>query len=278
MYWITGAKGLLGSALSVKCKAALHSGREVDIADLISVQTFVKRHPGITHIINAAAFSQVDAAEQSRAEAYRTNVIGPENLARTAQEIDANLIHISTDYVFPGDLKRPLTEKDPVRPCNYYGKTKFEGEQRILSSALVIRTSWIFGAGGKNFVSKLLQMLHTQKEIQLTNDHWARPTYANDLAEAILQMSDHKGLFHYANSGVATKYEFGLAMREEALLLGWPILTKSILAVPGSTFPSPTCRPIYSAFDTAKIEQYVPIRHWREGLKDFLCAQLPAYL
>lgn len=277
MYWITGAKGLLGSTLSAKCKAALHSGREVDIADLISVRTFVKKHPEITYIINAAAYSQVDGAEEYRAEAYRANVIGPENLAHVAEEIGAKLIHISTDYVFPGDLKRPLTEQDPTRPCNYYGLTKLKGEQRVLASSLVIRTSWIFGHGGKNFVAKLLQMLQTQKEIRLTNDHWGRPTYAPDLADALLQMRDLKGLFHYANSGIATKYEFGLAMREEALLLGLPVVTESILPVPGSTFPSPCARPIYSAFDTSKIEQHVTIRPWREGLREFLCAQLPAY-
>lgn len=277
MYWITGAKGLLGSALCAKCKAALHSGREVDVADLVSIQTFVKKHPEITHIVNAAAFSQVDAAEDHRAEAYRANVIGPENLAHVAKEIGAKLSHISTDYVFPGNLKRPLTEQDPTGPCNYYGKTKLEGEQRVLSSSLVIRTSWIFGHGGKNFVAKLLQMLLTQKEIRLTNDHWGRPTYAPDLADVIFQMRDRTGLFHYANAGIATKYEFGLTMREEALLLGFPVVTESILPVPGSTFPSPCKRPIYSAFDTTKIEQHVPIRHWREGLRDFLCAQLPAF-
>lgn len=277
MYWITGAKGLLGSALSLQCKPVVLSGREVDIADLISVKTFVKKHPEITHIVNAAAFSQVDAAEEFRAEAYRANVIGPENLAHVAKEIGAKLIHISTDYVFPGDLKRLLAEQDSVKPCNYYGKTKLEGEHRVLANALVIRTSWLFGRAGKNFASKLLQMLQTQKEIHLTNDHWHRPTYVFDLADAIVQMRDHSGLYHYANSGIATKYEFGLAMREEALRLGFPIATQSIVPVPGSFFPAPCKRPVYSAFDTTKIEHLVPIRPWRDALREFLCAQQPAY-
>lgn len=277
MYWITGAKGLLGSALSAKCRPAVFSGREVDIADLISVKKFVKKHPEITHIVNAAAFSQVDAAEECRAEAYRANVIGPENLAHVAQEIGAKLIHISTDYVFPGDLKRLLTEQDQVRPCNYYGKTKLEGEQRVLATSLVIRTSWIFGHGGKNFVAKLWRMLQTQKEVHLANDHWSRFTYAPDLADAIIQMRDHSGLYHYANAGIATKYEFGLAMREEALRLGLPVATQSIVSVPGSFFPSPCKRPVYSAFDTSKIEQLIPIRPWRDGLREFLCAQQPAF-
>ncbi|HSX11471.1 MAG TPA: dTDP-4-dehydrorhamnose reductase [Chlamydiales bacterium] len=278
MYWITGAKGLLGSALCAQCKAALHSGHEVDIADFISIQTFVKKHPEITYIINAAAFSQVDAAEEFRAEAYRANVIGPENLARIANDIGAKLIHISTDYVFPGNVKRPLTENDPVGPLNYYGKTKLQGEQRVLGTSLVIRTSWIFGQGGKNFVAKLLHMLMTQPEIHLTNDQWGRPTYAPDLAAAIFQMRDQTGLYQYANSGVVTKYEFGLAMLEEARSLGLPVVTKSIVPVPGSFFPSPCKRPVYSAFDTTKIEQHIPIRPWREGLRELLCARQPASL
>jgi dTDP-4-dehydrorhamnose reductase len=277
MYWITGAKGLLGSALSAKCKAALHSGHEVDISDAISVRCFVKKHPEITHIINAAAFSQVDAAEDFRAEAYRANVLGPETLSAIAKEIGARFTHISTDYVFPGTVNRPLTELDLVGPCNYYGKTKLQGEQRVAASALVIRTSWIFGRGGKNFVAKLLQMFLTEREIRLTNDHFSRPTFAPDLADALLQMPDCTGIFHYANSGIASKYEFGLALREEALSLGFPMVTESILPVPSSTFPSPCKRPIFSAFDTSKIEKHVPIRHWREGVRDFLCAELPAY-
>jgi dTDP-4-dehydrorhamnose reductase len=277
MYWITGAKGLLGSELSTKCKSAVFSGREVDIADLISVKTFVKKHPEITYIINAAAFSQVDPAEEFRAEAYRANVLGPENLARVAQEIGAKLTHISTDYVFPGDGKRPLTEQDPVRPCNYYGKTKLEGEQRVLATSLVIRTSRIFGQGGKNFIAKLMHMLQTQKEIHLTDDQWSRPTYAPDLADVIVQMRDQVGLYHYANAGVATKYEFALAMQEEMLRLGFPVATKSIVPVPGAFFPSPCKRPVYSAFDTSKIEQLVSIRPWKEALREFLCAQQPAY-
>lgn len=280
LLWITGSKGLLGSALSAKCKAVLHieTGREVDIADREAVIAFMEKNPGITHIINCAAFSQVDAAEDCKTEAYRTNALGPENLAIVAKEVNAKLIHISTDYVFSGKERRLLTEKDPVGPCSYYGETKLIGEEKALEhSACVIRTSWIFGSGGKNFVSKLLKMLQTQKEIRLTDDQWGRFTYAPDLAEAILQMLDRNGLYQFANAGVATKYEFGLAMREEAFLMRYPIMTEAIIPVPGSAFPAPCQRPTYSAFDTAKIEAIIPIRHWRQALRDFLCDQQPAY-
>lgn len=278
MLWIPGANGLLGKALCHQRKDALCSGREVDISDLARLREFVKKNPNIQSIINCAAFSQVDAAEIQREEAFKANVIGPENLAIVAKEIGAKLIHLSTDYVFPGSGNLPLREEDPVGPCNYYGKTKLEGEERALAlGATVIRTSWIFGEGGKNFVGKLLQMLQREKEIRLTDDQWGRFTYAPDLAHALLRMLDHSGLYQYANQGMATKYEFGLAMKEEALKLGYPVTTESILPVPSSFFPTPCKRPVYSVFDTRKIEAYVPIRHWREALRDFLCEQMPAY-
>lgn len=283
MLWITGARGLLASALMNQCKIwgkeVLQTGREVDISDLSQVRAVLQKTPQLTHIINCAAFSLVDDAEIKREEAWKTNALGPENLAKAAKEAGIKLVHISTDYVFGGQIHRPLTEEDATDPCNYYGETKLEGEKRALDlSALVIRTSWIFGNGGKNFVAKLLQLLETQEEIRLTVDQWGRATYAVDLAQAILQMLDREGLYQYANQGVVNRYEFALAMREEALRLGYKVQTKSILAVPSSTFSSPCKRPAYSAFDTTKIERHLKIRHWKEALTEFLCEQRPACL
>jgi dTDP-4-dehydrorhamnose reductase len=276
--WITGSRGLLGSALCKKCEGALKTGHELDISSLESIQGFVWENPQITHIVNCAAFSEVDAAEKEREKAFQTNVKGPENLGKIANEIQARLIHISTDYVFDGKGKKPLREEDEVGPLSYYGMTKLWGEEIALKKgALVIRTSWLFGNGGKSFVSKLLKMLQTQKEIRLTDDQWGRFTYAPELSDAILKMQDQKGLYQYANEGITTKYEFGLAMREEALSMGYPIKTESILPVASTYFPAPCERPAYSAFDTRKIAPFVTIRHWREALRDFLCEQLPVY-
>ncbi len=277
MYWITGAEGQLGSMLAKRCTSAVCSGGDVDIADMISLQKFAKKHPEITHIINAAAFSKVDAAEELRAEAYRANVIGPDNLMHLADEIGAKLTHISTDYVFAGDGKRPLTEEDMAGPCNYYGKTKLQGEKRMGPNALVIRTSWLFGGKSGNFIAQLLKLLMTQKEIHLANDQWSRFTYVPDLVEAILLMQNASGMYHFANAGVATKYDFGVALREAALALGMPVITQSIVPVPGAFFPAPCKRPTYSALDTTKIEKHLSIRHWQKTLKDFLCAQQLAY-
>ncbi len=281
--WITGSNGLLGSSIVKAARVpVIGTGhKEADIADIIVLRAFAQKNQGITHIINCAAYSLVDLSETHRDEAYRANVKGPENLALLAKEIGAQLIHISTDYVFPGDLHRPLTEKDPVRPLGYYGKTKLEGEQKVLQllpSSCVVRVSWLFGHGGKNFVSKMLQMIQEQKEIRLTDDHWGRPTFTPDLAQVLLQMIGKSGLYQFANSGVASKYDFGMAMVEEALKLGFPVVVESIKGVPGSSFPSPCERPIYSAFDTTKIEQALKItpRHWRDALREFLEEYAPA--
>lgn len=279
MLWITGAKGLLGSALCKLCDLPfIATGSELDIADSSALRDFVKKHPQITHIVNCAAFSQVDLAETLSERAYQTNALGAENLALIAQESHISLIHISTDYVFEGNGNTPLKESDLVNPLSTYGKSKLVGEEQVLKHfGCVIRTSWIFGSGGKNFVNRLLKMLQTEKEIRLTADQWGRFTYAPDLAKAILKMLDQKGLFQFANTGVASKYDFALVMKEMALDLQYPVKTETILPVPGSFFPSLCKRPGYSAMDTAKIEQIVTIRSWQEALKEFLCEQLPVY-
>lgn len=275
--WIPGAQGLVGRALveavDVPCLATGHG--EVDIGDLGAVRAFVKKNSGITHIVNCAAFSLVDLSETHREEAFRANAIGPENLGRVAMETNAHLIHISTDYVFPGDLHRPLKETDRVAPCNYYGETKLEGEKRLICvhpKACILRTSWVFGQGGKNFVAKLLQMFQEKEEVLLTDDQWGRPTYAPDLAAAILQLCDRSGFFQFANGGVTTKYAFGCAMRKFAEELGIPLAVKRIIPVPGTTFSSSCNRPIYTAFDTTKIERELnlSIRPWQKALCEFL--------
>lgn len=283
MLWITGSRGLLGSALLSKCKAALHldvvaTGKEVDVADLRALRAFAKGHRAITHIVNCSAFSEVDKAQSQPEEAFRTNAIGPENLALLAKEMGAHLIHISTDYVFSGPRRVPFTETDLPMPCNVYGKTKLEGEKRALAlGACVIRTSWLFGVGGKNFVPKTMEMLRSREEVRLTDDQWSKFTYAPDLSEAILQMLDQRGLFQFANEGVVSRYEFGVALWEEALAMGYKIAAKKVVPVPGSTFAAACERPVYSALDTGKIEKIVPVRPWRAALKDFLCEQLLIY-
>lgn len=278
--WIVGKNGLLGSALHrVLGSSSYATDRgEVDVAKIDSIRAFLHLHPGVTHIFNCAAYSLVDAAETERDIAHQANAAGPENLGRAAAEIGGRVVHISTDYVFPGSLFRPLREEDVVGPLNHYGATKLEGERRLLSiapNASIVRVSWLFGQGGKNFVSKLLQMMCEKEEIFLTADQWGRPTYVPDLVQALLSIKDLSGVFHYANTGAATKYTFGSFMREEAEKRGYPVKVKKIHPVPGSYFISPCKRPAYSVFDTSKVESFLqaPIRPWQIGLSEFLCTQ-----
>jgi dTDP-4-dehydrorhamnose reductase len=191
-----------------------------------------------------------------------------------------NIWGSSPDYVFSGNGRQQLTEEDPVGPLNHYGMTKLEGEQRlqkVMPSATILRTSWVFGRGGKNFVAKSLQLLQAQKEILLVDDQWGRPTFAPDLAAVILQMQGQSGLYHFANEGVVTKYGFGLAVKEEALALGIPMENETILPIPSANFPSPCKRPAYTPLDTSKIEKKLGLtpRSWRECLREYLVDYAP---
>ena len=274
MLWITGNKGFVGVALCEKLQEPfISTGKEVDIADFDSCIRFLEKHPSITHIINCAAFSHVDLAEINKEEAFRSNVLGAENLGQIAKLMDIKVIHLSTDYVFNRFDEVLLKETDTPNPCNYYGVTKLEGERRLLDlapSSCVLRTSWIFGKGGKNFFASLAQLFQTKEELKLVVDQKARPTFIDDLVKVILKMKNAQGIFHFANRGVISKYEFGIIARSH---YRGPLLCKSILPVLSSEFQSHAQRPFCSALDTSKIENYLnePIPVWEEGLKEFFC-------
>lgn len=270
--WVVGSNGLLGEAMQGDIGS---TKAQADIADLDSLVSFATLHPGITHIVNCSAYSLVDLAEENRSLAYQVNALGPENLGRLGKEIGAKVVHISTDYVFPGDVLRPLHEDDFARPLNYYGETKLEGEQRLLSvnpTSCVIRTSALFGNGGKNFLAKILKMFKEKEEVFLANDQINSPTFVEDLAGAILLMLDASGIYHFSNQGEATKYDFGKEIFDFANKRGISLKTQRLYDVPSCTFPSLCKRPVYSVFDTSKIEKLLrmPIRPWREALQGFL--------
>jgi dTDP-4-dehydrorhamnose reductase len=277
-YWVTGVKGLVGSTLASRLQeSCVGTGREVDIADERSVNKWIETHPHLTHILNCAAFSQVDPAEEKREEAYLANAIGPEVLGRVAQKKGLSIVHLSTDYVFSGEGVLPLRETDPTGPCNYYGETKLEGERRLLAEcpgATVLRTSWVFGKGGKNFVAKLLELLQTRESLRMVADQKGRPTYAPDLGEVMLRLVGRSGLYQFANAGVTSKYEFALTLREEMRARQIPIQCTSIQAAFAHEFSSAAKRPLYSAFDTTKVEEALRMkpRVWKEALKEFIDA------
>ncbi len=282
--WITGAQGLVGRALQKLCKEQhipfIPTGHgDVDISSLANIKEFFHASPDITHIINCAAYTRVDDAENQAEEAFKANTLGPENLGKLARHEGLKLVHVSTDYVFDSEKPLPLSETAPYSPASVYAKTKKEGEERLLnefSHACIVRTSWVFGAGGKNFISSLLDKLHNEKVVSVVFDQVNRLTYARDLAQALLSLLCHEGIFHFANEGIASRYDVALKMRQLLQENGKNLSCEEIVKVPASTFPTKATRPRFSVLDTQKIEKIAGItpRSWSDALKEYI-GQLP---
>ncbi|KTS18505.1 dTDP-4-dehydrorhamnose reductase [Pantoea dispersa] len=253
---LTGAYGQLGRCLLDRVPAEwilLACGSaELDITDRPAVERVVKKfRPDV--IINAAAYTAVDKAETDRIRAMKVNAIGPENLAIAAHQQGARLIHLSTDYVFDGSKKTPYTESDLPCPINFYGLSKWEGEKRVFSvlpDAVVIRTSWVFSEYGANFVKTMLRLAETRSEISVVNDQCGCPTYAGDLAQAIITLASRAeaaGVYHYCGDVAVSWCEFAQAIFVAAQR---DVLVKGI----GSEqYPMAAARPANSVLNTARI-------------------------
>lgn len=270
--WIIGAKGLLAKALfSSFCNKGLatfaSSREEADLGDLASLRHFIKGKE-VTHIINCSAVTNVDQAEVEKETALRINAEGPAHLACIAKERGARLLHISTDYVFGGKAQEsPYREEDSPSPVNFYGQTKLEGEmriQKILPTACILRTSWLFGMGKSHFVSWVVDCLKQKKPLRVPTDHIGSPTYVPDLCEAIFALIGKSGLYHFSNPKATNRYDYAIAIRD---LSG---LTGSIESARLIDFPSLAKRPNYSVLDLTKISTIISPRPWREALKDYL--------
>ncbi|WP_262264744.1 dTDP-4-dehydrorhamnose reductase [Pantoea dispersa] len=253
---LTGAYGQLGRCLLDRVPAEwilLACGSaELDITDRPAVERVVKKfRPDV--IINAAAYTAVDKAETDRIRAMKVNAIGPENLAIAAHQHGARLIHLSTDYVFDGSKKTPYTESDLPCPINFYGLSKWEGEKRVFSvlpDAVVIRTSWVFSEYGANFVKTMLRLAETRSEISVVNDQFGCPTYAGDLAQAIITLASRAeaaGVYHYCGDVAVSWCEFAQAIFVAAQR---DVLVKGI----GSAqYPMAAARPANSVLNTVRI-------------------------
>ncbi len=280
--WVTGANGLLGTAL----KQALFekgipfvgsSKSQADATDLVSMDQFYRKWGPFTHLVHCAAYTQVDLAESHPEEARQVNDLSPAIIGSLASEYHFRVIHISTDYVFDGQSDCPYLETDRIAPQTVYGRTKAEGEKHLLTAqpdACIIRSSWLFGMGGKSFVSTMLELMQKREEISVVIDQIGRPTFAPDLAEVIILALDWSGIYHAANSDETSRYEFAGTIRSEALALGWPIVCQNIRPVRTCEYGAAAQRPLYSVLDTQKIEKMLglPLRSWREGLIEQLKA------
>lgn len=276
--WICGAFGMLGNhfqrLLNEKRIPFVSSGRNVDITNLDAVMNFV-RSENISHILNCAAYTQVDLAEKEQAQAYLVNAMGPYHLGVAAKHKGAKVIHFSTDYVFDGNGKAPYDEKDLPAPVNAYGMSKLAGEMKLLEidpRSCVIRTSWLFGTPGKNFVKTMLRLMEEKQELSVVADQVGRPTYCGDLAEAALQLLDEEGVFHFANASETTWFHFAQEIYSQAKELGLPLKMQHLRAISSHEYPTPAKRPFYSTLSTHKIEKVLrkAPRAWQEALHDYL--------
>ncbi len=276
--WITGAAGLLGAALKRVCDERgivyIATGRaEVDVTDSLAVMRFVEAvRP--THIVNCAAYTAVDLAETERESAFAINALGPENLGKAAHKYQLPLLHVSTNFIFNGTQKAPYAENAAADPLNVYGASKLEGELRLLAhcpEACIVRTSWLFGKGsGKNFISSILETLKKQKIVHATADQYGRPTYSTDLAQAILQLLSHSGIFHFANQGAASRFQIACEIKAEAEKRGILLACEELNPVSAQEFPMPAKRPVYGVLCTQKVEKLMPVRDWKNIISEYL--------
>lgn len=240
-----------------------------------------------TLIVNAAAYTAVDRAETEFEQAKLINGVAPTLMAEAAQQLGATLIHISTDYVFDGKKGTPYSEQDTPNPMNAYGRSKLMGEEGVRQAGdrhIILRTAWVYGAHGKsNFVKTMLRLGAERDEIRVVADQVGTPTGAKDIAEAIAQLltqldlsqtqeSMPNGTYHFTNSGVASWYDFAIAIFEEAKSLGYQLKVQRVVPITTSEYPTPAQRPLYSVLACAKISAVLGAHplYWRQGLRQML--------
>jgi len=277
---VTGANGQLGRALLASVPAGMEARgtthADLDIGDAAQVDKYLAEFkPQL--IINAAAYTAVDKAESEQAQASRVNADGPANLARTAlKQSDSRLLHISTDFVFDGRASSPYQSTDQTAPLGVYGATKLAGEQSVLNTlgnkATIVRTAWVYAAQGQNFLRTMLRLMSERGAVRVVADQVGTPTSAASLAEVLWKFAvrpDLSGVFHWTDAGVASWYDFAVAITEEAAVRG--LLKREVQLTPITTadYPTPAERPAYSVLDkqTTITALGITPTHWRAKLR-----------
>jgi dTDP-4-dehydrorhamnose reductase len=274
---ITGATGMLGTALTALCDELgieCHPFAEADLditdaAAVLAVAELFAAHGGRL-IVNAAAYTDVERAEGDEARAFAVNDRGAKNVAEAAARCGLGLVHVSTDFVFDGAKKDPYTEEDEPHPLNAYGRSKLAGErsvQEAYPAALIVRTAWVYGPGGNNFPKKILELAQRRDELQVVDDEIGSPTFTGDLARGILQLSaqEASGVFHLTGSGSCSRYE----MAEEIVKSAG--LPTRLARVSSKTFPTKAQRPLNSVLSTDKARSRgVDMPPWRDSLRAYV--------
>ena len=285
---VTGAQGQVGRELVDRVPAGFEviglGSAELNLTDSQQIaQRLAEIAPDA--LINAAAYTAVDRAESEPERAYAVNRDGVALLAEQAEKLAIPLLHISTDYVFAGDAAQPYRESDPTAPSGVYGASKLEGEQALFarcSRALVLRTSWVFGAQGNNFVKTMLRLGRERDELAVVADQRGGPTPAADIADALWRLLDlyreqgtlQWGCYHYSGAPVCSWHEFAGAIFQQAQALGMIERAPTLRAITTAEYPTPAQRPLWSALDCSLLETTFGIAQpdWRAGLRGMLSA------
>ncbi|HMU47116.1 MAG TPA: dTDP-4-dehydrorhamnose reductase [Chitinophagaceae bacterium] len=272
---ITGANGQLGKELRMLAEPFSQfefiflSREDMPVHHFELVRNTLKIYKP-NYLINCAAYTAVDRAEQEKDLAMQVNGEAVGIMAAICHQNNCRFLHVSTDYVFDGKASTPYKEEDPVNPQSIYGSSKLEGEKQAMKfdpGCIIIRTSWVYSEYGKNFVKTMMKLMSEKEEISVVNDQLGSPTYAADIAEVIMQIissgSWKPGLYHYSNEGIISWYDFAVAIKE---------LTGSsckVNPIPTSQFPTPAKRPAWSVLDKSKIKQTFGIKpkNWKESLE-----------
>lgn len=264
-----GAHGLLGSEIA-KVFSKEHTvikltHKDADVTDDLQVRKIFEMHLNCDVVINATGYTKVDLAESDKEKAFEINERAVKNLVKLTAEKNIPFVHFSTDYVFDGEKKSPYTEDDPPYPINVYGASKYAGEKhvRAYEKSFLIRTAWLYGAYGDNFVDKMLILSRDKQTISVVNDQIGSPTSARDLAVSLLALlkSQKYGIYHIVNGGQASWYEFA---REIFHQLGVPIIVEPTTT---QSMNRPARRPTYSVLANTKL---APLQHWKTALSMYL--------
>ncbi|MFL0376185.1 dTDP-4-dehydrorhamnose reductase [Paenibacillus amylolyticus] len=278
---VTGASGQLGRDVVLLLEKVGHDVLACD-RDQMDITNQAQCNDVILSfvpevVIHCAAYTAVDAAETDIDGAYKVNAVGTRNVAVAAERVGAKLIYISTDYVFDGNSVNPYQEYDDTNPQSVYGKSKRAGEllvQSLSSKWFVVRTSWVYGQYGNNFVKTMLKLGQEKPNLQVVHDQKGSPTYTVDLAGFLMELmaTEMYGIYHASNSGTCTWYEFTQAIFEEAQTTGGVSIQAKLEPCTTEQFPRPAPRPVNSVMDHMSIRTngLTDLRPWRDGLKDFI--------
>ncbi len=277
---VTGA-GQLAWELARTCPAEVElialSRADLDIADEAQVSACIEKHQP-NAVINAAAYTAVDKAEQEREAAQSVNENGPKYLAKYCQKQGAYFLHVSTDFVFDGSASRPYSPDSPKSPLGVYGETKSAGEDAIAAQMdthwAVIRTAWVYSSHGNNFVKTMLRLMAEKPVLGVVGDQVGTPTWAKGLAEACWATLGQKleGVYHWTDAGVASWYDFAVAIQRGGISLGLLDTEIPINSIATEDYPTPAKRPAYSVLDKKKILAVLPLKavHWQDQLQSMM--------